>query len=160
VLALARFERPARLAPAAAPAESARGRLAAVVGLTYLVAGLFGLVLGGFAVPPDPGGAGTTLGFAADPLQSLACLLLGGLLLRAARGGAAAGSPAPWLVAAAVCALLLVPSLPGLGDGLVHLLAVGPANRLLHGAALVVALAAAAGARRGPPQPQTGNLKG
>jgi fucose 4-O-acetylase-like acetyltransferase len=159
VLALARFERPARLAAPAAPAASARGRLAAVVGLAYLVAGLFGLVLGGFAVPPDPGGAGTTLGFAADPLQSLACLLLGGLLLRAARRGAAA-TPAPWLVAAAVCALLLVPSLPVLADGMVHLLAVGPANRLLHGATLVVALAAAAGARRGPPQPQTGNLKG
>jgi fucose 4-O-acetylase-like acetyltransferase len=160
VLALARFERPARLAAPAAPAESARGRLAAAVGLTYLVAGLFGLVLGGFAVPPDPEGAGTTFGFAADPLQSLACLLLGGLLLRAARGGAAA-TPAPWLVTAVVCALLLVPSLPGLGDGMVRLLAVGPVNRLLHGATLIVALAAAAtGARRGPPQPQTGNLKG
>jgi fucose 4-O-acetylase-like acetyltransferase len=143
VLALARFERPAApRAPRPAPAGSPHGRLAAVVGLVYLVAGLFGLVLGGFAPLPNPAGTGL-LGFRADPLQSLACLGVGSLLLRAARNGRAA-TAAPWLATAALCALLLVPALPSLGGGTLHLFAAGLGNRLLHGATLALALSAAA----------------
>jgi fucose 4-O-acetylase-like acetyltransferase len=149
VLALARFERPARLAPPAAAAGSARGRLAAVVGLVYLVAGLFGLVLGGFAPLPDLTGT-AMLAFRVDPLQSVACLAAGALLLRAARGGAAA-TRAPWLALAALCALLLAPALPAVHGEPLRLFAAGPANRLLHGATLALALAAATRPSARPP---------
>jgi fucose 4-O-acetylase-like acetyltransferase len=134
LLALARFERPRPLDPPAG-AESRRGRLAAVLGLVYATFGLFGFVVGGFAPLPNPAGS-ALLGFRVDPLQSLACLALGALLLRAARAGA--GTPAPWLAAAATCALLLLPW-PVAG---------GAANRVLHAGVMAVALAAALATRR------------
>jgi hypothetical protein len=163
VLALARFERPAPQPPPARATETPSGRLAAVVGLVYLVAGLFGLVVGGFAPLPDPTGT-AMLAFRVDPLQSLACLAAGWLLLRAASRGTAA-TRAPWLALAALCALLLAPALPGLDGEPLRLFAAGPGNRVLHGATLALALAAAAAPRWRRPaapgsQPQTGNLSG
>ncbi len=134
----ARFERPAALPAPAAEATSAHGRLAAGLAASQLVIGLYGLVASGFH--PVIGSDGGMVGAVRlDPLQSLAHLAAGALLIWAARHGAAA-TPVPWLATAALFGLLLVP-VPAIG-GVLPLARNLPGD-VVHAVLCAVALAAA-----------------
>ena len=121
---------------------SPHGRLAAGFAASQLVIGLYGLVASGFD-PVVASAGGLVAGIRLDPVQSLVHLAVGGLLLRAARNGAAA-SAAPWLLSAALLGLLLVP-LPTIGG--VPLLARNLPGDVLHAVSAAFALAAALTAR-------------
>jgi hypothetical protein len=134
----ARFERPRPLAAPAPEASSRHGWLAAALGAAQLVIGLFGLVASGLH-PLLGAEGGLLVGLRFDPAQSLVQLAVGGLLVWAARTGAAAGA-APWLAAAILLGLLVV---PGLEVGGVPLLARNLPGDVLHTVTAAGALAAA-----------------
>jgi hypothetical protein len=118
-------------------AGSLHCRLAAGFAASQLVIGLFGVVASGF--DPLVGAAGGLVtGIRLDLVQSLAHLAVGGLLVRAARNGAAA-SAAPWLLSAALLGLLLLP-LPAVGGA--PLLARNLPGDVLHAVSAALTLAA------------------
>ena len=136
-LALARLERSRRPAgPAARPPETSAGRVAAVLGFVLATLGLLGFVASGFTPLLDPGGS-ALLVLRVDPLQNTLHLVVGALLLGAARTGAT-DHPRPWLLTAAAAALPL--ALPS----------AAPVGVVLHLAVVTLALAVAATRRRRP----------
>jgi hypothetical protein len=134
----ARFERPRPLAAPAREASSRHGWLAAALGASQLIIGLFGLVASGLH-PLFGTEGGLLVGLRFDPVQSLVQLAVGALLVWAARTGAAAGA-APWVTSAILLGLLLV---PGSQLGGVPLLARNLPADILHTVTAAGVLAAA-----------------
>ncbi|WP_307867715.1 phospholipase A2 [Umezawaea beigongshangensis] len=122
-----RFERHAHHFPGTRSRveESHRGRLAAVLGVLFGALGLLGFVTTGFS-----GGSGTLVVLPVDTLQNLIHLLLGWYLVHSARAGTC-HARLPWMLTAVAC----VPPLLSPESNAACL--------LLHGAVIVVALAAA-----------------
>jgi hypothetical protein len=107
-------------------------RAAAVLGIGYATAGVFGLALARFG---DVAADADLLGLRFDPVQSLVHLLLGVLLLHTIRTGATTAA-STWLA----CALGSIPALVAASDGEPS----GAATVVLHAGTAVFALIAAA----------------
>jgi hypothetical protein len=103
--------------------------------------GILGFVVGG--VHPLLGArGGMLLAFRVDAAQSIIHLVLGALLLQAARTGAAV-RPAPWLLAGSVCATIALRGLLGPAGAPLVPLAANVPDGVLHAAVAVLALLAA-----------------
>lgn len=126
------FEPPARVRTGPGWHPVLLARAAAVLGIGYATAGVFGLALARFG---DVAADADLLGLRFDPVQSLVHLLLGVLLLHTVRTGATA-TAGTWLA----CALGCIPALVAASDGEPS----GAATVVLHAATALFALVAAA----------------